>query len=80
MLTKYVRRDIRREGLKNLKRRYYLNILIVFVVSVILNGGYRLSTKRFEMPIDSTLSTAKSVVENNGNLENLEDLEKVRES
>ncbi|SNU06952.1 Protein of unknown function [Lachnospiraceae bacterium] len=77
MLTKYVRRDIRREGLKNLKRRYYLNILIVFVVSVILNGGYRLSTKRFEMPIDSTLSTAKSVVENNGNIENLEDLEKL---
>ena len=64
MLTKYVRRDIRREGLKNLKRRYYLNILIIFVVSVIINGGYHMATRRFEVPIDSTLSTAMNVVEN----------------
>lgn len=79
MLTKYVRRDIRREGLKNLKRRYYLNILIIFVVSVIVNGGYHMATRRFEMPIDSTLNTAMSVMENNGNIENIEDLEKLED-
>ncbi|MBO4862915.1 MAG: DUF975 family protein [Eubacterium sp.] len=67
MLDKYTRRDIRREGLKNLKRRYYMNILVVFVVSVIINGGYRLATRRTDGPVDSSFTTALNVVEESQN-------------
>ena len=67
MLDKYTRRDIRREGLKNLKRRYYLNILVVFVVAVIINGGYRLATRSVEFPVESSLNTAVNVVEESRN-------------
>ena len=38
MLTKVVRTEIRREAWKNLKRKYYLNILITFIVSIIIAG------------------------------------------
>ncbi|MCR5543532.1 MAG: DUF975 family protein [Eubacterium sp.] len=55
MLDKITRRDIRREGFKNLKRRYYLNIIIVFMVSFIVNGGYSFATRRYELPEDEKL-------------------------
>ena len=55
MLTKSVRRDIKKEGLKNLKRRYYLNIIIVFIVSVIINGGYQFASRKTKDINDTTV-------------------------
>ena len=63
MLTKNVRRDIKKEGLKNLKRRYYLNIIIIFIVSVIINGGYQFASRRTKDINDTTVETAASVLE-----------------
>ena len=45
MLTKNVRSEIRREGMKNLKRRFFLNILVAFIVGVVMNGGYQYATR-----------------------------------
>lgn len=67
MLDKNTRRKIRREGLKNLKRRYYLNVLIIFLVSIIINGGYQLATKRFETPADPSITSAVGVLEETRN-------------
>ncbi len=63
MLNKYVRREIRREGIKNLKRRYFLNILIIFVTSVIINGGYSLASGRINYTDDKSVSTTLDMVE-----------------
>ena len=38
LIDREARKSIRREGLKNLKRRYFLNVIIAFIVAV--NGGY----------------------------------------
>ena len=63
MLTKQIRRDIKKEGLKNLKRRYYLNIIIIFIVSVIINGGYQFATRKTQDVNDTTVATAEKIVE-----------------
>ena len=63
MLTKQIRRDIKKEGLKNLKRRYYLNIIIIFIVSVIVNGGYQFATRKTQDVNDTTVATAEKIVE-----------------
>ena len=63
MLTKHIRRDIKKEGLKNLKRRYYLNIIIIFIVSVIINGGYQFATRKTQDVNDTTVATAEKIVE-----------------
>ena len=52
MLTKVVRTEIRREAWKNLKRKYYLNILITFIVSIIIAGGYQFATQSNGSEID----------------------------
>ena len=45
MINAKVRIDILKEALKNLKRKYYLNILVIFVASIIINGGYNFVTQ-----------------------------------
>ena len=68
MLTKTVRQLIRKEGWKNLKRRYYLNILVAFIFSVIISGGYQFATQRGSILDDNAFSTTASIVEaENGN-------------
>lgn len=62
MLTKYIRRDIRRQGLINLKRRFYLNILVIFIASVIVNGGYQFATRTHVDTADETIRATNSVV------------------
>ncbi len=61
MLDKSIRRDIRREGFKNVKRRFFLNILVVFIVSLVVNGGYSLSTRQSFLEDDSLNSTVTAV-------------------
>ena len=71
MLTKVVRTEIRREAWKNLKRKYYLNILITFIVSIIIAGGYQFATQSNGSEIDikgagditdNTLTTTANVL------------------
>ncbi len=63
MLTKNVRQSIRREGWKNLKRKYYLNILITFLVSIIVSGGYQFATNTGNAFKNSSIETATSFME-----------------
>ena len=60
MLTKNVRQIIRKEGWVNLKRKYYLNILITFIVSVIISGGYQFATRTSGTLNDNAISTTAS--------------------
>lgn len=71
MLTKVVRKEIRHEAWKNLKRKYYLNILITFIVSIIIAGGYQFATQSNGSEIDikgagditdNTLTTTANVL------------------
>lgn len=34
-----------KEAFKNLKRRYFINILVVYVVALFISGGYQFATK-----------------------------------
>ncbi|SEQ70533.1 Protein of unknown function [Lachnospiraceae bacterium NE2001] len=63
MLTKNVRQIIRKEGWVNLKRKYYLNILITFIVSVIISGGYQFATRTSGTLNDNAISTTAELVE-----------------
>ncbi len=45
MLDSKTRIDVLKEGFKNLKRKYYLNILVIFVTTIIINGGYHFATE-----------------------------------
>ena len=63
MLTKNIRQIIRKEGFKNLKRRYYLNILVTFIFSVIISGGYQFATRTGDNLNDTAISTTASIVE-----------------
>ena len=66
MFDSKMRRAALLEGLKNLRRRYFINILVVFIVAVVVNGGYNLTTGRLDekssIPTSQTaLTTAVSV-------------------
>lgn len=63
MLTKNVRQNIRREGWKNLKRKYFLNILITFLVSIIVSGGYQFATNTGNAFDSSSITAATSIME-----------------
>lgn len=61
LIDREARKSIRHEGLKNLKRRYYLNVIIAFIVAVIVNGGYHFATSGLQ-PGDAQLGNL-SVIE-----------------
>ncbi len=46
MISTAKRREIKREAKKNLKRNYILNIAVMFVVLVLINGGYQFYSGR----------------------------------
>ena len=37
--------ELRSAALKNLRRRYFLNVVIVFVVTMLISGGYRYTSE-----------------------------------
>ena len=63
MIDKVARKEIRKEGFTNLKRRYYLNIIVVFMVSFIINGGYNFATRDKELPQKQELINAVDAIE-----------------
>ena len=63
MLDKYTRRGIRREGWKNVKRRFFLNILIIFITSLIVNGGYSMATRGVSITDNASLEKTMNVVQ-----------------
>ena len=65
MLTKNIRHDIRREGWKNVKRKFFLNILIMFIVSIVVNGGYQFATRSQTDINDSTVAATASLMQEN---------------
>ncbi len=46
MISTAKRREIKREAKKNLKRNYILNIAVMFVVLILINGGYQFYSGR----------------------------------
>jgi len=64
MLDKLTRKAVRREARGNLKRRYFLNVLVVFIVYVVMNGGYQfVSSQNYIDDKTNSLSSAASIAE-----------------
>lgn len=63
MLTKNIRQLVRKEGWKNLKRKYYLNILITFIVSVIVSGGYQFASNSGDITDRNAIVAATNIMD-----------------
>jgi len=75
MLDSTLRKDIKKEARTNVKRHIVLNLIVVFLVSIVINGGYQFATKPSRV-----LEEAKLRNRIQGGVEKVEEIRNLAES